>query len=202
LNTLFPTFNTWIQKASQATLGLNFFQPGKKHNYGFFERGNMRVRHMIYLPVKPHVDLTDYLYTIDYAAQFKYATSTDHGFTYPHFTWYSMVIFPSDTINFELYQKYRSNQEVGFCEAKIAAEAQQQKRVMLNQVFPKLAALAGYGKKKKGLRHRSQGMDDVQEQDTSHLHGQPTTAPGQCSQVHSLGWHRSSRTRQSRFDSV
>jgi len=136
LNTSFPTLNKWLLEAQQ--LNLNLFQPGRKHNYGLLERGNAGVRHMIYLPVKPGNDLADYLHCLDYASQFEYSKSKEYG--YPNNNWYSMVILPRD-VTTQTYQKYGSNPEPGFCEAKIAPHYKD--LVKLNTVFPKLAALAG-----------------------------------------------------------
>jgi len=137
LNTMFPTFNKWISEAEQ--IGLNFFQPGRKHNYGLQERGNDGVRHMIFLPAKPGNDLADYLHCFDYASQFEY--SKDEKWGTPNYDWYSMVVFPLDG-TIKSYVKYASNQEAGFCEAKVAPDSSD--LPSLNKIFPKVAALAGY----------------------------------------------------------
>jgi len=141
LNGMFPNLNNWITTASKASLGLNFFQAGKKHNYGFFERGNEGVCHIMFLPVKP-LDLGEYLHTMDHAAQFKYKRG-DYG---PNVSWYSLVVFPSSNLSTTATEKYMREEEPGFCEATIAPKVPQQD-VNISQVFPKLAALAGYGKK-------------------------------------------------------
>lgn len=142
LNSMFPTFNTFLQQAER--LSINLFQPGRKKNYGYVvERDNKGCKHMIYLPAKPQSkELSDYLHMFNYAAQFKYAQSYEE---FPDYTWYSMVVFPHDYN--KSFGKYGQNLEPGFCDMKIAPV--NPGAPPLNTVFPKVAALAGYKKDKK-----------------------------------------------------
>jgi hypothetical protein len=139
LNVAFPNLNGWTCTASQ--LSLNLFQAGKKKNWGFLERCNDGTRHMIFLPTQPK-SLNDYLHTLNYAAQFQP--------TPQYYTWYSMVVLPHD--NAASYSKYARELERGFCEAEVAPAIgkQEQMSAMMNleQVFPKVAALSGFAKKK------------------------------------------------------
>lgn len=147
LNTMFPTLNKFIIEAE--SISLNFFQPGRKHNYGLVERENEGVRHMIFLPVRPGGDLHHYLHCFDYASQFKYSTFKDEKWECPNYTWYSMVVFPYH-VQMRTHQKWFSDQEQGFCEAKIAPSCKHPQH--LNDIFPKVATLAGYNKKDKTVK--------------------------------------------------
>jgi hypothetical protein len=136
---MFPHLNNFIAQAEM--LKVNLFCPGRKKNYGYLERGNMGCKHMIFLPAKPEMDLSNYLHTIDYAAQFEYSKSPDD---YPNNNWYSMIAFPHEYN--KSYGKYGDHLQRGFCDMKQATENSQTE---LNNVFPKVAALAGYRKDKK-----------------------------------------------------
>jgi hypothetical protein len=139
LNAMFPTFNTFIEQAEM--LSVDLFQPGRKHNYGYVERGNEGVKHMIYLPAAPKKELSNYLHLLDYGSQFTY--SMFNG-SFPCHTWFSMVVFP-DGYN-KSFGKYGQDVQPGFCDMKVASANPQPD---LNTVFPKVAALAGYKKDKK-----------------------------------------------------
>ena len=140
LNAMFPTFNTFLQEAEM--LCVNLFQPGRKKNYGYVERGNQGVKHMIFLPAPPKSDLSDYLHTFNYASRFKYSTFDSYGS--PNYNWFSVVIFPNGYN--KSVGKYGEGLEPGFCDMAIASPNPQPS---LNAVFPKVAALAGYKKDKK-----------------------------------------------------
>ena len=138
LNSLFPTFNKWAFQQGHM-VSLNLFQAGRKNNYGFCQRGNDGVRHMIYLPCKAGKDLSVYLHCFDYATQFSYATY-EGG---PEYSWYSMVVCP----DIQKTAKYQSQHQTGFMEVSVATYPPN--LPFFNAVFPKLAALAGYKKDKK-----------------------------------------------------
>lgn len=143
LNAMFPTLNSFLQQANMLTI--NLFQPGRKKNYGYLERGNDGVKHMIYLPAPPNKkELSDYLHLLNHTWQFKY--STQDGGTYPNYTWYSVVAFPSDYN--KSFGKYGENLRPGFCDMVIATPNTQSSSGVLNAVFPKVAALAGCKKDK------------------------------------------------------
>ncbi len=89
LNAMFPTFNTFLEQAEM--LSVNLFQPGRKKNYGYVERGNEGVKHMIFLPAAPKKELSDYLHLFDYGSQFKYSMYDE---SCPNYNWFSMVVFP------------------------------------------------------------------------------------------------------------
>lgn len=144
LNHMFPHFNAWLNHAEEGfSLECNFFQPGRKHMYGYFEHLYRACLHMIYLPLKPGKDLSDYLHCIDHASQFPCSTF-DYGGTesYPNNTWYSMVALPHDP-SVTTYEKFLRGREVGFCDAR---RAPTNPHTALNAIFPKVAALAGYKK--------------------------------------------------------
>ena len=137
---MFPSFkNTFITQAEM--LKVNLFRPSRKKNYGYLERGNMRSKHMIFLPAKSGSDLSHYLHTIDYATRFE---GSKNAVNYPYYNWFSMVVFPH---NYDKsYGNYGKSLEHGFVEMKKATANNEAK---LNDVFPKVAALASYVKDKK-----------------------------------------------------
>lgn len=142
LDEVFPAFRAWMQTAEGKSLHLNLFQPGKKRNHGYFQLSDVAILHMIYLPTNPmgqggeNVDLSEYLHTVNYAAEFKHDGCHD---------WFSMVAFPHGTPPAK-YKKYKENEDIGFCEARVAPALPSSSSSFppLNAVFPKIAALAGY----------------------------------------------------------
>jgi hypothetical protein len=142
LNALFPTFNQWaFQRGVAPAVELNLFQAGAKQIYGYVQKDYHGVFHMIFLPCQAGNDLSVYLHCFDYAAQFKYATQKD----YPMYNWFSMVVLPEKhkpTVS----KRYSRELEHGFIETRVASFPQTIR--LINSVFPKLAALAGYRKDK------------------------------------------------------
>ena len=64
-NNLFPSLDKWAFGEGSMMVKLNLFQPGKKENHGFIERGNGGVRHVIFLPVRAGDDLYEYFRSLD-----------------------------------------------------------------------------------------------------------------------------------------
>lgn len=93
---------------------------------------------MMYLPVKVGSDLSHYLHCFNHAA----SVSDPHG----DYNWYSLVVLPESNATDKLVDKFEETQP-GFCEVIIAPNPASDV-ALLNTVFPKVAALAGYAKKK------------------------------------------------------
>jgi hypothetical protein len=147
LNTLFPILNQWAFSGTTASLELNLFQAGRKQNYGYLSCGNS-VKHMIYAPAKTH-DLGSYLHSFNHACRLTPKTDEgmDSGARYPLYTWYSVVVLPRKNATDKLLRKFGKNLESGFCDLVLAPDYHTNS---LNDVFPHVAALAGFGKKKPG----------------------------------------------------
>ncbi|KAI2512086.1 hypothetical protein MHU86_2374 [Fragilaria crotonensis] len=107
LNVLFPTFNKWVFQGGR-TAELNLFQPGRKQNFGFVERGS---RHMLYLPCKAGNDLSEYLHCFDVAAKRKHGGMTN---------WFSVVVLPKEH-SATLANRYSRDLEAGFIEMRVAS---------------------------------------------------------------------------------
>jgi len=85
-------------------------------------------------------DLSAYLHCFDYASQSEYGKYKGS----PSYTWYSLVILPMSSATTSLKTKWNPSPTVGFDEMQIVSENPE--IVVLNNAFPKIAALAGYKK--------------------------------------------------------
>jgi hypothetical protein len=141
LNTLFPSFNKWAFPRNGRAAELNLFQAGRKQNYGFVER-SYGLRHMLFLPCKAGDDLSVYFHCFDCASQAKYATRDGYAMN----SWFSVVVLPEDHPA-TLSKRYARDLEEGFVETKVVSFPPT--IPLMNSVFPKLAALAGYRKDKR-----------------------------------------------------
>ncbi len=125
---------------------VNLFQAGKtRRNYGYLERSNENVKHMIHMPAASEKDLGQYLSCFDHGTQFKYQIDPEYG--YPYHNKYSVVVLPSASSSSSLQHKYGRNARSGprWCHCEVVPR---NKCISLNEVFPKVASLAGFRKDK------------------------------------------------------
>merc|ERR1719481_2322223 len=102
LNALFPTFNRWVfGPGRQRKIRLNLFQPGRRQNHGYVEHDG-GVRHMMFLPLRPGSDLSDYLRAWDSACTRPYPTEGGC----PIYSWVSVAVIPEAQVSERLERKY------------------------------------------------------------------------------------------------
>ena len=94
---------------------------------------------MIHLPVKCGEDLSSFLRSFDNATESQFARTRG----IPCFNWFSVVVIPSEALTERLQAKYGNDLSPGFCEFKVVPPSPEP-MVVMNEVFPNLAALAGY----------------------------------------------------------
>lgn len=133
LNSIFGSLNKWAFVEGESVT-LNLFQPGKKTNHGYVERGNNCIKHMIFMPAAAPKDLAAYLHCFNFGTQFKPGGS---------YNWFSLVVLPNASATETVTSKWTS-QEKGFVEATRVCE--EPSILPLNGAFPKVAALAGFRK--------------------------------------------------------
>ena len=143
LDATFARLNAWAFVEGTG-VALNLFQPPRKHNHGYIERGNMGVSHMVLMPAAPPKDLAAYLHCLDEGVG--RGSPRMHG-SCPEYSWYSMVVLPAGSADEKARKKWGRTTEVGFCEVEVVRE--RASLAALNAAFPKLAALAGFAKDKK-----------------------------------------------------
>lgn len=145
LDEQFSALNHWMVE-SEVVPEVNFFQPGRKHNYGYLEMETPCIGRMIYLADKPS-SLDHLLKCLDVGASVQPSESN---------SWHSVVVLPSGSTKIE---KYNGHLEEGFCDLTIVPNSNGAKGPDLASVFPKVAALAGYRKdaavKKGWIRYKS-----------------------------------------------
>lgn len=112
LDIQFFYLNDWIFH-NATSVSVNLFQAGRKKNYGFMDNKFT----MIYLPTKPD-SLADWLECFNRGASVKPAGLEAEGYT--HYTWQSVVALPRSKLTPQLWNKYKSNERPGFCDAPIA----------------------------------------------------------------------------------
>lgn len=97
----------------------------------------MDIVQMLYLPVKPGPDLSNYFACLETASKVKFGA-------YNRSNWQSVVAL-SDDASVDKIEKYGYCQDPGFCDMVIYDG---QSPTLINDIFPNVAALAGCGKSK------------------------------------------------------
>jgi hypothetical protein len=133
LDTLFPNLQKHIFRGGSVTF--NLFQAGKKHHFGFIDKDTAALRSMIYLPAKAD-NLTNWLKYFEQGAK----TKPDNCHS-----WHSVVLLPRSKLTQQLTDKYKSEEEIGFCDATVVTD---ENHDSITKAFPKIAAFAGFKKDK------------------------------------------------------
>lgn len=137
----FSYLNDWIFQ-NERDVTVNLFQAGRKQNFGFMDNKFT----MLYLPARPD-NLANWLECFNRGASIKPAGVEQEGYT--HYTWQSVVTLPRSNFTQQLRKKYTCHEKRGFIDAPIIEDHSTYPsplQVHLDNVFPKIAALAGLRK--------------------------------------------------------
>lgn len=137
LNLKFPTLNQLLFEGCDRNVDVCLFKAGQKpNNFGYLELDE-QFRHMIFMPVPPERDLSDYLHCLNVAAK-----PRPNG----HYTWFSVTVIPRYKIkqsHSDVYGKYLRR---GHIELQLVDRPAERG---FNRFFPNVAALAGFRKDSK-----------------------------------------------------
>ncbi|KAG7358311.1 hypothetical protein IV203_014899 [Nitzschia inconspicua] len=130
LSVSFPALDQFLK----GNVDFNLFQVGKRRIHGFIkEDSRYEVLKLVLLPDKP-VSLSHFLKCLDTGVSIQSSGS---------YNWHSIVILPSE----KLVGKYGKETEPGFCDCKVVLDDPSLEK--LEDIFPKISALAGFGKDKR-----------------------------------------------------
>ena len=133
--------NDWIFHSAK-NVSVNLFQAGRKKNFGFMNNEFT----MVYLPAKPD-NLATWLECFNRGANIKPAGVEQEGYT--HYTWQSVVTLPRSNFTQQLRKKYKCHEKRGFIDCPVIEDHSSYPAplpVNLENMFPKIAALAGLRK--------------------------------------------------------
>jgi Plasmid pRiA4b ORF-3-like protein len=129
LNLKYPILNRWV---TSDHMECNFFQVGNRAAHGFLEKKDYGewVRYVL-LPDKP-TSLTHSMACLENAVKVKRDRT---------YSWHSSIVLP----NYNKCSKYREHTDRGLCDCTIVNPPNSE---IVDQIFPKLAALGGFRKDK------------------------------------------------------
>lgn len=129
----YSALNQWTFACDGST-EVNLFQAGRKQHYGYLENDNPWVQRMIYLADKPQ-SLNHYLECLNVGSQVPVGSCA---------SWQSIVVLPAGSKKID---KYCQDLEEGFIDCRVVPENNNGSSDLAT-IFPKVAALAGFGKDK------------------------------------------------------